>query len=56
MVSYVVEGDNASFIVYEDPNLAWRYLNMEGGLRTGTSLIVVFLPKPNGPEAIFRTE
>lgn len=56
MVCDVVEGDNASLIVHEDPDLAWTDLYVEGGLGAGTSLIAVFFPQPNGPEATLRAE
>lgn len=56
MVSDVVEGDSAGLIVQEYPNLAWRHLKGKGSLGIGASLIFLFVPQPNCPEAILRAE
>lgn len=56
MVSAVVEGDSAGLIVQEDPNSAWRHLKVEGSLGAGASLISLFVPQPNCPEALFGAE
>lgn len=56
MVSDVIEGDNAGLIVQENPNLAWRDLKVEGSLDAGASLIFLFVPQPNCPEARLRAE
>lgn len=56
MVSDVVEGDHAGLIVQENPNLAWRHLKVEGGLGVGASLIFLFVPQPNCPEATLGTK
>lgn len=56
MVSDVVEGDCVGLTVQEDPNLAWRHLKVEGSLGTGASLIFLFVPQPNCPEAVPRAE
>lgn len=52
VISDVVEGDNAILIIQENPNLARRYLKVEGRLGTGASLIFFFVPQPNCPETI----
>lgn len=56
MVSDVVEGDSVGLIVQEDPNLVWRHRKVEGSLGAGASLIFLFVPQPNCPEAILRAE
>lgn len=56
MVSDVVEGDSTGLIVQEDPNLAWMHRKVEWSLRAGASLIALFLPQPNCPEAIRGAE
>lgn len=56
MVSDVIEGDNTGLTVQEDPNLAWRHLKVEGSLGAGASLIFLFVPQPNCPEALLRAE
>lgn len=56
MVSDVVEGDSAGLIVKEDPNLARRHPKVEGSLGAGASLIFLFVPQPNCPEAILGAE
>lgn len=56
MVADVVEGDGAGIVVQEDPNAARRHLRVEGSLGAGASLIFLFVPQPDGPEAIAGVE
>lgn len=56
MVGDVVERQSVGLTVQEDPNLAWRHWKVEGSLRTGASLIFLFVPQPDCPEAIHGVE
>lgn len=56
MVSDIVEGDDTSLVVQENPDLAWRHLKVEGCVGAGARVILFFLPQPNCPEAILRAE
>lgn len=56
MVSDIIEGDSVGLTVQEDPNLGWRHRKVEGSLGAGASLIFLFVPQPNCPEAILGAE